>query len=250
MPRVTEAIRIVVIESPYDSLPGNVSAQALLMRALMMKLGSYRDVYPYGVMPLDTYDYLSTHHLVGLDREGEFQPLMAYRTILSEKCDLHRLPFPALLALRDPTSALHARVLGELLRQWKERGERVSFGSSWGIDPALRADRELRDFLKELMTATLVHHETSLGTAHLLGAGMTGVHTDRYFREIGYEVVEHDGFPLPPFRHASLLGAEALLLHAGSFNARALEIAARYREYWERREVVSAPAPTEEKRAA
>lgn len=250
MPQITGAIELRVIETPYDALTLGSEVQTLFMQALLLKLNSYKNVYPYGVMPTDTYDFISTHHIVGLRRGEGFRPLMVYRMVTAEKCEAHRVPFPGLLALRGPGGEAHSRVLEERLRAWRERGERVSFGSAWAIVPELRADRELREFLKDLMTAMLVHHETESGAKHLLAAGMVGVHTDAYFRDIGYAPLADRGAPLPPFRHASLMGAEAILMHAEGFNAKARSLAEKHRIYWKNRRVFAVDAPAEGKRAA
>jgi hypothetical protein len=245
-----EVIKLKVIESPYDSLALSEEVPNLFMQALLLKLNSYQNVYPYGVMPADTYDFICTHHIVGLETGETFRPLMVYRMVTAEKCELHRVPFPGLLALRGPGAETHRAVLEKLLTKWKGAGERVSFGSSWAITPELRADRGLRNVLKDMMTAMLVHHETESRTTHLIAAGMVGVHTDAYFRNIGYIAMENDGMPLPAFAHASLMGAEAILMHATAFNEKARALAEKYRGHWEARQVFALPALTEKKRVA
>jgi hypothetical protein len=228
--------KIITLTAPYDSLESNDELGENLLEMFRLKLRGYRDVYEYGVLPVDAYDFISTHHLFGFETEGPFRPLMAFRTIEMDKCDLHGMPYPGLTILRSSGAHLHADTLLTLLNRWK--GQRVSYASSWTMAPNLRLDRPVRDFLRDMMVTMLMNHELDRKTDHKVLCGVPKVHTDKLFERYGYERVKANGEPLPPFPQASLMGEEAVLLHCERFSDEALEIAAKHRHIWDARRIV------------
>lgn len=228
-------IQVVVLDSPYETF-FQPETQNLLSQALQLKLKSYQNVYALGVLPLDTYDFVSTHHLIGrTDPNGVFQPLMVFRTTALDRCRRHQLAFPGVAVLRASGAVEHAVVLERRLEEWTKQNLRVSYGSGWAIAPELRVDRALREALKDLMTALLVNHEQESRTDRLVACGAARVHTDEYFQNIGYGRMREGAVELPPFRQSSLIGVEAVLLETQKFNERALVLAQRYRSFWENR---------------
>ncbi len=240
-------IQFVVLDSPYESF-FQPETQDLFSQALQLKLKSYQNVYASGVLPLDTYDFISTHHLIGReDEKGQLQPLMVFRTTSHDRCQRHLLTFPGVAVLRSSGAMEHAIVLERRLQEWTQQKLRVSYGSGWAIAPELRADRILRDALKDLMTALLVNHEQESCTDQLVACGAARVHTDEYFQNIGYRRMCENSVELPAFRQSSLIGVEAVLLETKQFNERALQLAKRYRSFWEnRRELRAIQAHAEE----
>ena len=56
-------IKIVVMECPYDTWDINPT-QELFGKMVSLKLAGYRARHPYGVMPVEAYDYIGIHQLV------------------------------------------------------------------------------------------------------------------------------------------------------------------------------------------
>lgn len=230
--------QVIVLDSPYNSF-FNPQTQRYLTQALRLKLRSYQNVYAPGVLPLDTYDFISTHHLIGRGSGRNFQPLMVFRTTPLDRCAAHRLAFPGLAVLRGSGAEQHASELQKRLEQWSHQGLRVSYGSGWAIAPELRENRELRNILKDLMTAMLVNYEVESRTDRFVACGVVRVHTEEYFQSIGYRIMTSQEGDLEPFPQASLIGSNAVLLEAEKFNARALRLAEQYRDLWEARHEIS-----------
>lgn len=256
MKLVRGPIEIVVLESPYATFQ-EPETQEYLMHVLALKIRSYQDVYAPGVLPVDTYDFISTHYIVGERVQGKFKPLMVYRTTLLEDCPKHRIAFPGVFVLRGSGAEHHVRYLEQKLSLWEKKGERVSYASGWTIAPELRADRPFREFLKEIMAMMMVQHKIEDRIDHMVGCGAPGVHTDEYFQSIGFELMTEGGEPLPSFRQASLIGAEAVLIDMQRYNERAWTFAQNHQAYWQARrrigiveQPIEKPAAAAVKRAA
>lgn len=249
---VPNRLRIVVLNAPYDTLK-EPAARRALGDTLALKLEGYRRVYPYGVLPVDSYDLISTHHLVCEEDRDGFHPIMAYRSVTLERCRIHGLAFPGLAVLRSSGAEKHERVLSGLLEKLACDPSLISYGSSWTISPRIPSGSEMRKILKDLMTAMLVTYEEETGTRERFSCGVPTVKSDRYFEGVGYTRVldsGETGAPLPPFAQASLVGEEAVLLRCSKFSDAARSLAGRYRELWLDRVVIGSGAEAAEERPA
>jgi hypothetical protein len=86
-------LRVVVLESPYDTweLP---QVEKIFSDMIGIKLRGYGRQYPYGVLPVDGADLISTHLLL-CDKDS-LQPIMGIRWTSLNKCRAHYITFPAL----------------------------------------------------------------------------------------------------------------------------------------------------------
>jgi hypothetical protein len=235
--RLVPNLRIVVLESPYDTLSDPL-VQDLFSRTMKLKIEGYQTVYPYGVLPVDSYDFIATHQLVCREKNGRYEILMGAKYVTLQKCMTHRLPFPGLSLLRSSAATPHAQILESLLERYSKNPEKVSYGSSWTIDPISRSNPVVKKTLKDLMTATLVHYETELETVERFCCGAPKIKTDLYFENLGYHRLSDQNNPLPAFNQASLMGEAAVMLRCSNFSDAALNIAESYRDLWESRLVL------------
>jgi hypothetical protein len=231
-------LRIVVIESPYDTLSDPL-ARDLFSKMLQLKIAGYRMVYPYGVLPADTSDFIATHQLICREVKDSYEVLMGVKYITLKKSQTHNLPFPGLTLLRAARAELHEKALEQLLVSYRETPEKVSYGGSWAIGAEARSNPVLQKVLKDLFAVTLVRHEMEIGTSERFCAGATKVKTHEYFQNLGYEKFCYDGQVLPTINTASLLGEPAFMFRCTRFSPAALDLADRYQKLWDSRLVIS-----------
>ncbi|MBS1962166.1 MAG: hypothetical protein JST04_08120 [Bdellovibrionales bacterium] len=240
---------IVSLLAPYDSITDSDELGRHLIEVFRLKLAGYQAVHGYGVLPIDTYDFISNHHLFGFEENGRFRLVTAYRSVSLGKCVQHRLPFPALSVLRSSGEHRQAEVVERNLEQWK--GTNVNYSSSWTMAPEFRHDRAMHALLRDMLIVMLVNDETDGRTDHSLLCGVPKVRTDHFFAQYGYDRIESADGPLPPFEQASLFGEQAVLLHRTKFTESALRLGAEGRALWENRIVVGeTPAAVPAKKAA
>lgn len=232
---VPENVKFVTVEDTYGSLEQE-PVQILLGKAFSMKLRGYRAAYPYGVLPLDSHDFIATHHLVCEDKGGVLEPLLGYKSVTLKKCDTHLLPFPGVSVLKASNLPEHEKSLQHLLVRWREEDLNVSYGSSWAVNPDIPPKSELRKLLKDLMTTMLVSYELDAGIDRRVCCGAIRMKTDQYFLNVGYlPLADQDGNPLPAFKQASLFGEPAAMFHGQAFSDAAMKIAEKYQSLWKSR---------------
>jgi hypothetical protein len=234
MNRFLAGLRMVVVDTPYDTLDLPITQQ-LFSQCAAFKIKSYQTVYPYGVLPVDAYEFISTHHFLCRERGGSYEILMCFKTITLKKCRVHLLRFPAVGLLRSSDAHTHAAVLEELLLKHDRSPEKVSYGGSWTIRPEARENPAISILFKELFIAMLVQHERTSGTSERYCYGVLKVKTDSFFANYGYVPLSDGGSLLPPFNSSALMDDPGVILRCSQFSAEAEQLAEKYQSLWERR---------------
>lgn len=232
--RLESNLKIVILESPYDHWDHPL-VQQLFPKIISLKLAGYRNEYPYGVLPVDTSDFVATHHLVCREEHGELTPIMGYKITKLDRCRVHGIGFPALTLAKAAGADQHAEAVQEIVTRCESAGINISYDSSWTIHPSLKEDRTLRDLLKNLTTAMLVRYHLESGTQEQLGMGVLRFKTDRYFQNMGYQLLKKKWRELPPFDHPFLLGEKVVLMHSPNFSESALAMGQQFQELWDAR---------------
>lgn len=246
---VPNGLKLVILESPYDQI-NDPQVKELFIETQALKINGYHGVYPYGVLPVDTYDFVATHHLVCETGQGRLEPIMGYKSITLDKCKTHKLPFPGISVLRSSQAASHEKALQELLDGYQNNASAIDWGSSWTIAPRIRDNIELKKFLKELFIAMHVCHEREIGTKEWVTCGNNRVKTDRLFLDLGYQPLQSNGVALPYFIYTPLIDAEAMMFTCTKFSDSALKLADKFRDFWNTRIVISDSERAAQKKAA
>lgn len=238
---VPRGLKILVIDHPYRAL-GHPETQHLFGRLMGMKIAGYRAAYPFGVLPVDTYDFVASHILVCVPEGSDgWKPLGAGRVISEERCEAHRLPFPAQALLRDAQSdtSRHLQAVEEIVAAARSRMKRLDYHSSWTLSPALRDQPELRRFVRDVMVSTLITRMVEdVEREHLL-CGVLRMKTDELFKWVGYEPLKAGTEVLPEILQRSLFGEPVLMFHSTGVTAEAREMTQRFRALWEERQILA-----------
>jgi hypothetical protein len=230
----TNDIRIVSLECPYDNWD-NAQLTELFNKMVALKLNGYRKEYPYGVLPVDTSDFLSTHYLICNAKGETLTPLMGFKTVSLTRCHLHNVAFPLVSILKTSGATKHEELVTKQLEWCQRGGGDASYAGSWTIDPETRKNRPLVALLRELTITMLVEHYRQHPAARKYICGSVRFKTDKFLQSLGYSPLEREGEPLSTFEQASLMGDTALALHCSSYTDAANETAYKYRDQWNSR---------------
>jgi hypothetical protein len=233
---VIDDLRIVILNCPYDTWEG-AETRELFGAMAALKLRGYRDDYAYGVLPLDTTDFVGCHYLLCEDRLGVLQPIMGCRMTSLERCRVHRLPFPALTLAEMVDARRHAEAIRAIMERCERQDIGIVYDGSWTIDPQTRRDRRL---LHEIFTAMFVMVHDAYAIRETIAGAVLRLKTARHLSSWGYQPLELDGALLPPVAVQPLLGELVTLMHLREFTASARSIADRYRVLWEQRLTIEA----------
>jgi hypothetical protein len=226
--------RIVVLDSPYDSLNSS-EAQKFFSHFVDLKLRGYGCEYPYGIMPVDTTDFLATHLGVFMEKGNEIVPVAAFKTISERKCKIHGVPFSGLQVPGSSGAHDTVKAVEHIVERSRSMGSFLTYEGSWTFDPAVRKDPQLAAEIYRICTCMHVNQHLRYGKMDSLCCGLLRFKTDRIMKGLGYDVLTWQGREVQPFAQASLKGEMVLMHHATEFSNRALRTAEQYRDYWDNR---------------
>lgn len=236
-------LKVVTLNCPYDQWSDPV-VRDLFCKIIALKLKGYGASYPYGVMPIDTSDFVGVHFAVcDVGADGELRPLMAYKAVDRDRCLAHNLTFPALTLARYSDLAEYERTVQAALREAERRGVNISYDSSWTVDPKVRENRALAALLKKFMTMFMVnsHLDPEWNVPMSICMGVPRFKTDGYFTSLGYEQFNTGGEPLPGIPLPPLHGELAVMFLLKEFTKEALATAAEMSAFWQDRLALRAP---------
>ncbi len=226
--------KIVVLNSPYDSLH-SAEARSLFGSFMDIKLRGYGCEYPYGVMPVDTTDFIATHIGVFQQKGNELIPVAAYKSISERKCRLHGVPFSGIQVPQSSGAQSVVRAVEDLVEKSKERGSFLTYEGGWTIDPTIRKDPGLVAEVHNLSTCMHISQHLHYGAMDSICCGLLRFKTDRIMRGWGYSALTWEGKVLEPFAQSSLRGEMVHMHHTTRFSDEALKIANEYKAYWTNR---------------
>jgi hypothetical protein len=231
-------LKVVVLEAPYDSLE-DPEAQEMFGKLMALRLRGYGGKYDYGIMPVDSSDFIATHLAVcKVDRTGLtpiMTPIMAYKSVTEPKCQLHRIPFSGLQLPVSAGAKKSIQAVQEIIDRSKERQSLVAYDGGWTMDPNARKNRILAQELKNLFTCIQVNHYQRYGKFDLLCGGLLRFQTEQLFSAWGYKPLQLNGESLGAFANPSLGNEPILMMHGQEFSPYALDLARKYQAYWEDR---------------
>jgi len=226
--------QIVILDSPYDSL-SSPDAQKFFSSFMDLKLKGYGCEYPYGIMPVDTTDFIATHLGVFMHRDGDLVLVAAYKSISEKKCRLHGVQFSGVQVPLSSGATQAVSAVEGLIKKSNETGSFLSYEGGWTIEPSIRKDPALVSEVHRLCTTMHVSQHLLYGKIDSICCGLLRFRTDRIMKGWGYHVLTHEGQEVPPFAQASLRGEMVHMHHTTQFSEEALKTAEQYSHFWNNR---------------
>jgi hypothetical protein len=230
-------LRMVILNCPYDTWD-QAETRDLFGKMASLKLRGYGSEYSYGVLPLDTTDFVGCHFMLCEDRRGQLQPIMACRMTTLERCRVHRLTFPALALAAMADTAQHVETVQAIVERCERRGSGIAYDGSLTIDPRIRRERRI---VRDVFTAMFVLVHDAYGVQETIAGAVLRLKTGKYLSSFGYRALDRDGVPLAPVAVQPLLGEPVLLMHLAEFASDARAMADQYLRLWDRRLTIEAP---------
>ena len=91
---MTEPLEVVVLERPVDTWDSPVTAE-FFHKTMSMRLRGYGRKYEYGLLPVNTADFIADHIVIGERSTGVFRPVTGWRSISEGTCHQFGLEFSA-----------------------------------------------------------------------------------------------------------------------------------------------------------
>jgi hypothetical protein len=228
-------LRFLLLECPYD-IWSEPLAQETFVSMVDMKLRGFRNNYPYGILPLDTIDFVATHLLICEEKKnGKLLPLAGYRSITLDRCMTHKIKFPLVSILENAKADHHLKVIKDILKRHSDNPAAIAYDGSWTILPEIRQDRQLVQQLKDMTMGFGTHFGVYRKLHALVGVGAVKYKADVYFNAWGYQNISKDSQELPSLTLESHFGMESKVFHLTKYSQQAIQFSEQYHSYWENR---------------
>lgn len=239
-----EKIKIVVLESPYNSW-NEPMAVKFFTDLVGVKLRAYGREYPHGVLPVDGADFISTHIAVcRIEDDGSYSPILCNRWTSLKKCRLHYLNFPGLSLLQQANAPEHIRALEEIICKVDERNADLLYSGGLSIDPLARTKnkeklKEESLFFRELLTLMYVNYQIETNCSEVIAGGTMRFKVDRLTTEMGHKPLMIDNVELEPIQVKHLAGEAVKVMHLKEFSFETLRIAKKWQYLWDERFIIN-----------
>ena len=229
---------MVVLNCPYVNWKEQ-TVQEYFCKMIELKIAGYSRKHYFGVLPIAQTDFLANHLLVcRRERDGRSTVLSGAKSLPYDFSKFFKTEFSAEVIFRRSNQPRHLEAVQQAMKECLERGNRISYYSSWTQNPLIRNDYETVALIKELFAAMTVHHHLEEGITDLLGLGLPKFNTDRFFMNWGFERALLQRQPVENVPLDFLAGIDCVLMHLMHYSDYALEMSEKYKGMWEKRVVV------------
>lgn len=233
-----ENLKIVVLESPYDSWNEPLVGD-LLRDFIGVKLRGYGREYPYGVLPVDAADLISTHMAVcQIEDDGSFCPLMCIRWTSLKKSRLHYMNFPGLSLLQQAGATEHVEALEKIIAEADARNTDLFYSGALSIDPLKKTSKEQSLFFRELLVTIYVNYHRETNYSELMAGGTVRFKIEKLMTFMGHVSLMKNNTELGPINVKHLAGERVQVMHLKEFSFEAKKMAKKWQHMWEDRLVI------------
>lgn len=235
----TNNLKIVVLECPYDTW--NVPpTQEIFGKMVSMKIGGYQQRHPYGVLPVDTTDFISTHILICEGPGNDLKVLTGYKMISLERCRIHNVQFPMAAIFDAAKAPIHKAAALAIIEDCEANKIPLLYTGSWTFHSSIIGNREFVRELHPVFEAMYYFAFKDCGFKQIMCGCVPSMRTNTLFEKWGHYRVQKDGEQLPPVSVPHLQGDQVVLMHLREFSDSVIQNAEKWRSLWQNRTVVSA----------
>jgi hypothetical protein len=233
-------LRMVILDCAYDTI-SDERTQQLLARTAAVKISGYRASYPYGVLPVDTSDFVGRHATVCEETGDGFRVLCATKSISLKRCRQFSIPFP-IMTLAKANLPEHVAYVERQIAEAEAANVDVVYQFSWSADPSIRStDRALAVTLKEIILAQLMWEGMEVAPAKVLVGGNIRFKTDQSFEQMGYRRGSTGKRLLESFDVPYAFGEKGAMLDLDTYSLYARNLGKKHQDLWDNRLIVASP---------
>lgn len=238
-------IRLVILESPYDSWK-DPTVGNLLMALIGVKLRGYGKLYPYGVLPVDGADLISRHmSICRIESDNNLVPIMGMRWTSLKKSRQHFINFPGMGLLQQAAATEHIQELEKIILELDQKNADLFYAGSLAIDPNEKGDKEQSLFLRELLTLMFVEQHREHPGCEIVSGGTVRFKMDNWLKVTGFSPLMDKAIEV---KH--LAGEEVRVMHLKEFSLEAQRIAKKWKHLWDDRLIIGDQQKTDVKKVA
>lgn len=232
-----EKYNIIIIYNTYDIYDKDAKVRKYLSDTWSMKLRGYQKYFPYGVLPIDQYDFLC-HHILIQDRKTK-KILLGCKSITQSNCDLYGYPMPIkehLIGENRLRYNEHSQAIDQWIASCARRGQDFGYSCGFTIEPSLEKAEKL--FLTNMFYYLFYYFYNSYEIGNIIQGISVRFKLDQAQSDIGFEYLKYQQRELPIIRTKSYDNVESYIMTLSNyaFKAEHIEKALRIEKLWDERE--------------
>jgi len=182
--------QIYVVYNTYDLYHQNEAVRAILADNWGMKLRGYRKYFSYGVLPIDSYDYLC-HHIIIKSKKTN-QVIMGFKSLTKSVCDKTDFEFPIKKHLINEQLDKYMHH-SKAIDQWIESrsGQELAYSTGFTVEPTL--SKAEKKHLTDILFDLFYHFYTTYKIPNILQAISIRFKLDERQDRIGFRKLDYQG---------------------------------------------------------
>jgi hypothetical protein len=188
--------QIYIIYNTYDLFHNNDVVRNLLADNWGMKLRGYRKYFPYGVLPIDSYDYLC-HHII-IKHKASDKVIMGFKSLTKSNCDRYGYDLPIKQHLINDYGdkyKYHSLAIDQWIAECQNRNQDLAYSTGFTIEPTLPKDEKI--FLTDALFYLFYHFYTTYKIPNILQAISIRFKLDERQNDIGFNRIKYKDLILP-----------------------------------------------------
>lgn len=209
--------QVYIIFNTYDLYHANEAVRNLLADTWGMKLRGYRKYFPYGVLPIDSYDFLC-HHLIVCNKETN-KPVMSVKSLTLNNCLKTCFEFPVkshLLGKHDGEYSEHEKGIDYWIKQ--HSNQEIAYSTGFTIEPTL--EKEEKSILTSMVFWLFYHFYTSYSIPNIIHGVSIRYKLMRFQETIGFKKLTYNGKELSHIETKKYdnVDSNIMVISNGNFN--------------------------------
>jgi hypothetical protein len=225
--------QIHVIYNTYDIFEHNPRVRELLAENWGMKLRGYKKYFPYGVLPIDCYDYLC-HHII-ITNKLTNKVVMGIKSLTYSNCLNCGFNFPVQSHLFTGNEDIYSKHI-LAINEWLQSDTDAAYSSGFTIEPSL--SREEKKYLTDVVFWLFYHFYTTYKIPNILQAISKRFKLDGRQKDIGFEMLSYQGEVLSHIvtKEYDNVESDIMVLNNYNFKKDHIDKAMSIKMLWDNRE--------------
>lgn len=232
-------LRAVVIERAYDTIQ-DPHTQRLLGQIAALKIGAYRRIFPYGVLPVDTTDFTSTHILLCEETPEGLDPLLGVKVVTNRDCHAFGIPFPAYHYVEGSHLVQHKAAIEAFMAGAERKNQTVGYVGAWTYRADLKSERLLVSHFHNITAVFLLRYFQEKQIETGLAFAVMRFKVEEFHEYMGWPSFSSNGIALPAFNSPGFFNEPMRTSHIdiNQFSKAIEPVAGPYEALWSKRMVI------------
>lgn len=195
-----DRLKLVTLENFHQNVL-DPTAHRFFSDLCRIRVQGYSPEYPVHFLPLDTLDFISTHHILCFETSGSWVPFCAIRHVSLTTLNFYKIPLTLLSVSQEIQDSRNTRALEEFIQKHSDQKRELIYSSRFTLAKQHR-EKELLATVREIIAGIYYDDIQKHHSAAVVGAGVLRLQKNlRFYLDLGFEVMKDEKGTLNSFTH-------------------------------------------------